>query len=499
MSILTDDSIMFNTDSYKNCHWSVYHPATTQVISYMESRGGRFSELLTGGIEPFVLEHLAGQQVQNIDQIDEAREFYKEHFIGHDYFPYEGWKYILNEHGGYLPLEIKAAPEGLVIPTKNIMMLLYNTDLKFERYNRNAYWLTNFVETCLLNTWHPITVGTLSREVKKILIKHLLNTSDMPIEDLLTFVIPYMLHDFGARGATGPESAARAGAVHLYNFLGTDTVKAMRYLLKAFDCKDQFPGYSVFATEHSVATSEGPSGEGNVLDRILQVVQSGIASTVGDSYDIMHYVQLLADRIEIISTRKDGPLGTPGRTVLRPDSGDPIITNLNIIEALGEKFGYDTNRKGYKVLPNYIRIIQGDGVNIDMIDEFLSFMATKGWAAENWVFGMGGALHQKDVDRDVQNFAIKCCAQIRDGEVVEIEKNPIVFNADGTRTQSFKKSKKGLMKLVKDAEGIKTVGLDEPGDDLLETIFLNGKMTKKSNLAEIRQRARVEIPIEVEA
>ena len=41
--------------------------------------------------------------------------------LGQGIFNYDGWSYILEQHGGKLPLRIRAVPEGSVVPFRNGM------------------------------------------------------------------------------------------------------------------------------------------------------------------------------------------------------------------------------------------------------------------------------------------------------------------------------------------------------------------------------------------
>merc|ERR1719182_466616 len=139
------------------------------------------------------------------------------------HFNREGWEYILKEHGGKLPIIIKAVPEGTTVPNKNVLMTVVNTDPK-------CYWLTNYLETLLVQVWYPITVATQSREQKKIIAKYL-KAQGSGIEGL-----GFKLHDFGFRGVSSTESAAIGGCAYLVNFLGTDTMAALMCAKKYYNC-----------------------------------------------------------------------------------------------------------------------------------------------------------------------------------------------------------------------------------------------------------------------
>jgi nicotinamide phosphoribosyltransferase len=166
-----------------------------------------------------------------------------------------------------------------------------------------------------------------------------------------------------------------------------------------------------------------------------------------------------------------------------------------IFNSLFENFGYRTNSKGYKVLPPQIRVIQGDGVNINSIKEIYDFLIKEKISAENIVFGMGGKLLQADIDRDTQNFATKACYAIIDGEERNVVKSPTEIDENFNQVKSFKKSKRGIPKLVRTEGGYKTVtsveeDFDKYQDELVE-VFNNGVITKEWTFEEIRERAKV--------
>ena len=156
------ESILFLTDSYKITHWKQYPPGTEKVYSYFESRGGKFDSTVFFGLQYLLKEYLEGQRLCQAD-IEEAQEFWKAHF-GQDLLNLEGWQYILDEHGGRLPVSIKAVPEGTVAPVRNVLMTVENTDPRVP-------WLTNILETLLVQAWYPMTVATLSREMKKLILR----------------------------------------------------------------------------------------------------------------------------------------------------------------------------------------------------------------------------------------------------------------------------------------------------------------------------------------
>ena len=195
------------TDSYKVSHWRQYPPDTKAIYSYFESRTGSVHpETTFFGLQYFLREYLEGQVV-TAEKIDYAENLIGLHFGDKKMFNRAGWEHILKRHDGHLPLFIRAAPEGTIVDAGNVLMTVENTDPK-------AYWLTNYVETLLVQTWYPSTVATQSRAMKQILLGYLNETGDPS-------TIDFKLHDFGFRGVTCPEQAALGGAAHLLNFKGT--------------------------------------------------------------------------------------------------------------------------------------------------------------------------------------------------------------------------------------------------------------------------------------
>lgn len=452
---MTRNNIMLLTDSYKISHYKQYPPQTTGIYSYFESRGGMFADVTFFGLQYLLKNYLEGTIV-TAEKIDEAEKIYSKHFGDPALFYRQGWEYILQKHNGKLPVRIKAAPEGSVIPTHNVMMTVENTDPE-------CYWLTNFLETLLVQVWYGCTVATQSREIKKLVHTYLQQTGDPA-------GIDFKLHDFGFRGVSSVESAGIGGAAHLINFKGSDTIAALSFIQDFYNTGDVY-GFSIPAAEHSTITSWGRANEAQAYANMLTQYNKGLVAVVSDSYDIYNACENLwgGDLKDMILTRE-------GTLVVRPDSGEPKDVVLKVISILGDKLGYTTNAKGYKVLDPHIRVIQGDGVNYHSIGEILDNLKAHGWSADNVAFGMGGALLQK-LDRDTQKFAFKCSCATVAGTDRDVFKDPV--------TDSGKRSKRGRLKLVKENGGYKTVALADAGTDLLETVFENGTVTKQYSFDEV--------------
>ena len=456
------DNILLLTDSYKVSHWKQYPAKTTTVYSYFESRGGKYDEVVFFGLQYYVKKYLVGEQVTKA-KIDEAERFYGEHFPPGFEFNRAGWEHILENHGGRLPLRIKAAPEGTVVGAKNVLMTVENTDPA-------CFWLTNFVETLLVQVWYPMTVATHSREQKKVVAKYLDVTGDVA-------GLGFKLHDFGFRGVSSVETAGVGSCAHLVNFLGTDTVAGL-VVAKDYYGAESAAGFSIPASEHSTITSWGESQEVDAMRNMLEVYPAGLVACVSDSYDIFKACG------DLWGTQlKDAVLARDGCLVVRPDSGDPPSTAMRVLAILGDKFGKEKNDKGYWVLDSHVRVIWGDGIDYEMICAVLSTLADAGWSADNIGFGSGGGLLQK-LNRDTQKCAFKCSSIVVDGEARDVFKDPV--------TDKGKASKKGRLALV-DVDGTLTTKTQcAPGPvegDVLVTVFEDGALLVDDTLETVRERA----------
>lgn len=453
-----DDNLLLLTDSYKVSHYRQYPPGTEGVYSYFESRGGRFDEIVFFGLHYVLARYLAGAVVTR-EKIEQAGEFCGRHFGDPTLFNRGGWQHVLDAHGGKLPVEIRAVPEGTPVPTRCPMMTVENTDPA-------CFWLTNTIETLLVQVWYGSTVATLSREMKRLLLRYLRENGDPELVDS-------KLHDFGFRGVSSVESAAIGGAAHLVSFGGSDTLVACRLAEQYYGA--DMPGVSIPAAEHSTITSWGREGEERAYANMLERFPAGLVSVVSDSWDVLQACRhLWGDAL------RERVLERAGTLVVRPDSGDPAPTLLRVLETLGEAFGCERNAKGYRLLPPQVRVIQGDGIDYDEAGRILATLAENGWSADNVAFGMGGGLLQK-LDRDTQQFAFKCSHVVVEGRPRDVFKDPV--------TDPGKRSQRGRLKLVRTPEGLRSARREEPGADLLEPVFRDGEILAAPRFDEVRARA----------
>ena len=450
-------NLILNTDSYKASHYLQYPPNAQFVSGYVESRGGIFKDSLFFGLQ-YVLKNQLSKPI-TMEDVEEAKDIFTNHG---EPFNEIGWTRIVEEFGGYLPLEIQAVPEGTVMPVKNVLMQVKNTVPGF-------HWLTTYVEPMLMQLWYPITVATNSMECRKVISKYLEQTGD-------PFGIGFKLHDFGLRGVSSMESAMIGGMAHLVNFMGTDTVPALSGARRFYN--ENMAGFSIPAAEHSTVCAWGTEREVDAYRNMLtQFAKPGsLVAVVSDSYDIYNAVESIWGGV-----LKQEVIDSGATLVIRPDSGDPQTVVCRLLEIAGDKFGYNTNSKGYKVLNNCVRLIQGDGVNRAEISTILGKMAALGWSADNIAFGMGGGLLQQ-VNRDTKKFAMKASAISYNKDCsnwISFKKDPI--------TDPGKRSKAGRLALNDKFETVQEEELI--GENQLKTVWKDGEMLVDDSLEDIRNRA----------
>ncbi|MFC5046582.1 nicotinate phosphoribosyltransferase [Aquimarina hainanensis] len=474
------------TDGYKLGHKDQYPEKTTLVYSNWTPRKSRIEGVDTVvffGLQYFIKEYLLKQfdtYFFNQDKGKVVGEYkkYIDHYLGID----ADVSHIASLHDlGYLPIEIKAVPEGTEVPIRVPMFTLVNTDPSF-------FWLTNYLETLLSGIiWQPCTSATIAKQYRKILIKYAQETD----KDQIGFV-DWQGHDFSMRGMSGSESAIISGMGHALSFSGSDTVpvaKAFETYYNADVTKELVIG-SVNATEHSVMCAGSKDDEIGTFQRLLKTYPTGILSVVSDTWDLW---KVLTEYLPVL---KEQILNREGKLVIRPDSGDPVdiicgcehdnpVIAKGVIELLWDEFGGSINEQGYKVLHPKVGAIYGDSITIERATQICKRLKRKGFASTNVVLGIGSFTYQYNT-RDTFGFAMKATYVEIDGAGREIFKDPVTD--DGT-----KKSAKGLIHLYEENGRIKLkdqCSKEEEGKGMLETVFKNGKLTREYSLEEIRERVQ---------
>jgi nicotinamide phosphoribosyltransferase len=461
------DNPITTTDSYKASHWLQYPSDVTSMYSYFESRGGRYRETVFFGLQYFLLHYLTRPITKA--HVEEAERF----FVAHgEPFNRAGWDYLVERYGGRFPVRIRAVPEGTVVPTSNVLF-----DIELTAPDPRVFWVVSWLETLLVQVWYPTTVASLSFYCKRQIMDALVQTADDPLAE-----VNFKLHDFGARGGSSQETIRIGGAAHLVNFQGSDTVEGVRCANHYYDCP--MAAFSIPAAEHSTITMWGREREEDayanfvqnyLVDRKVQEGTPKIAACVSDSYDVYNAIENLwcGPRLLPLVAQSGGKL------VIRPDSGDPATVDVKCLQILDRKVGTRRNTKGYKVLPAYFGLIQGDGINDESIAEILHAVVVRGYSASNLGFGMGGGLLQQ-VNRDTLKFAFKCAAALRGSEWVDVSKDPA--------TDAGKRSKKGHQALVHENGAFTTVRGPRK-DDTLVLVFEDGRVVRTYSLDEVRKNA----------
>ncbi len=470
-----------DTDSYKFSHPEQYPKGTDRLMSHIFSRGGDYDEVQWFGLQLVIKEHLLQKLTHK--QVDNVIEFQREHMFGLELDKLEiALRAVVDDYNGYMPLKIRAIPEGTVLPTKNVLATVESA-VADER----IIALTTYMETMIMRVWAPTTVATTSYHIKKIIYDGLLKSADDADAE-----IGFKLHDFGSRGVSSFESAAFNGAAHLVNFLGSDTTAGVMAANIAYH--EKMTGFSIFATEHSTTTAFGRDGEEKFLEQVFKKMNKpgAMFATVIDSYDPLHFVEHIAPKF------KKRLQATGATWILRPDSGDPVETPIEIVRRLSRIFGFTYNGKGYKVLEN-VRVIQGDGIDINDVRAIIDGLLAENFSISNIAFGMGGGLLQKN-NRDTLKFAMKACARHADGQWIDVYKDPIIYDAKTWEpvSSSFKKSMAGRLELMRKGNDFKTVRIEEVAEleaqgytAMLETVYDNGVLVRDMTFAEVRENAKL--------
>lgn len=456
-------NLILTADGYKFSHPAQYPPETAYARSYFEARTAKVSpDTLFFGLQYYLKQYLTDRiTAAQVDEAEESALRWGAPFYRHP------WDVIVNEYGGRLPLLIRAVPEGTIVPVSNVLFTVENTV-------PGLHWLPSFFETLLEKVWYPITVASVALQYTRSFERAREISSDLPRESSF-----FKLTDFGLRGVSSAESGGIGGAALFAS--GQNFSDNSAGLILAEDYYNtRLANATIPAMEHATVTSWTESGEGkafsNMLDEFLH--EGSYVAMVMDSYDLFRAVEAVADR-EGERIKNSG-----GTVVFRPDSGEPTEILPQLLRLLAKKFGAEENSKGFKVLPPYVRIIQGDGIKIDKIDSIITSIIGAGFSIDNILFGSGGGLLQ-DYSRDTYGFAYKT--------------SQIVFNNGGRRdvfkhpkTAEWKTSKKGDLDLVTDGKKFQTIdrGLfaHEQWTSALVPVFKDGELLVDYSLDEIRER-----------
>lgn len=472
-------------DYYKVGHPAQYPKNTRVVYSNLTPRKSRLAGvdgMVFFGLQYFIKEYLISYFKINFFDLpkEEVMRQYKRRLrtsLGGD-LPF--YDHIEKLHDlQYLPVDIKALPEGVRVNMRVPVLTITNT---IDEH----YWLPNFLETILsCVVWQPSTSATIAHEYRKVLNKYAKLTG-MPME-----FVQWQGHDFSFRGMSSFESAITSGMGHLLSFTGTDTIPAIDGLEQYYNANadTELIGGSVNATEHSVMCAGSKDGEFETFKRLItEVYPTGIVSVVSDTWDLWFVLT------SILPMLKNEILARDGKLVIRPDSGDPVLIicgnpdgkteseRKGVVELLWDAFGGTITSTGHKLLDSHVGAIYGDSITIARATEICERLMAKGFASQV-VFGIGSYTYQYNT-RDTFGTAMKATYVEIGDEAREIWKDPITD--DGT-----KKSATGLLRVDK-VDGVyvlrdKVTKEEEAGGEL-KSVFRDGKLLVDHKLSEIRAR-----------
>ncbi len=490
-------------DQYKQLHYLMSPPGTTKVYSNLTPRKSRIdgvNHAVVFGIQYWLKEYLLTQWNEQFfaEPWSKVQSRYKriaDATLGPGLVTFDHIKQL--HELGYMPLKVKALPEGSLCPIRVPLLTITNTQ-------DHAHWLPNFLETILSCTlWQPITSATIAREYLKLFRDAALETTGDAA------FAAWQAHDFSHRGLSSLESACLSGAAHhAVGLTGSDTIPAIEFLETYYgaNVEKELIGASVPATEHSIMALGGMEDEIGTFTRLMDLFPKGVLSIVSDTWSLprvtTHILPLLKDRI----------MARDGKVVIRPDSfwTDPVdcicgfdgyhpqMDKLNeaerlsirkgVVETLYDLFGGTVNDRGYKVLAPCCGTIYGDSILIDRVKRINARLKAKGFASTNWLAGCGSFGYQYQT-RDSLGLAVKATYGVVDGQPREIWKDPITD--DG-----MKRSAKGLLQVTKGPAGYVLKDCATPAEEEaseLQTVFLDGKLTRETTLAEIRARVGADL------
>jgi nicotinamide phosphoribosyltransferase len=505
---------LFYTDGYKTAHKKMLAKDTTRLYGTWIPRSVKYAPKGVTKIVSFgqqlVVRWLHDEFQENFFNLPEqvAVEFGKDMsmYLGMDY---DASHFVALHRLGYLPIRVKALPEGIETNPNVPHMTFINTVDGFA-------WLTLYLETIISSlAWKPSTSATIALQYKRNVVKWVMKT-----DPANAFLIPFLCHDFSARGLS-PWDMLSSGLGHASSFLGSDTIICIpgsRYYYN--EPEDQVAIYSVNASEHSVSTTKiFTVGEQQMIADWLVDFPKGILSIVSDTFDLWKLIT------EYLPANKEAIMARDGKLVIRPDSGDPVdiicgtqifedadhyndyelsresilsSEEKGVIELLWDIFGGTINEQGYKVLDPHIGAIYGDSITLDRQIQIYERLAAKGFASTNIVLGVGSFTYQMNT-RDTLGFAAKGAWF----EVLELD--PIANTPDENGVLGFKKvgydiykdpitddgtkkSLKGLICVTEDHEVLTQCTWEQEAQGILQTIYEEGRFDNETSLTKVRNK-----------
>ena len=319
--------VLAQADAYKLSHHGFLDEKTEHIYSNLTARAAKYlpvpkdtydNKVVLFGLQYFIKNYLIEEWNRTFFQRPKAEVISKfkrrcDTFLGPDALSMAHFEELHDL--GYLPISIKALPEGARVNLRVPLFTIVNTHPRFA-------WLTNYLETVLsCDIWKPITTATIAFELRRMLHKFAMETVGNANG------VQFQCHGFEFRGMSGRQDAAVSGSGHLLSFWGTDTLPCVDFLEEYYgaNAENELIAASVPASEHSV-TSLGTAliGELEFFRKALtKDYPTGIVSLVSDTYDFFQVITTFATALkEDILNRKVNALGL-AKCVFRPDSGHP--------------------------------------------------------------------------------------------------------------------------------------------------------------------------------
>ena len=478
---------MLLIDFYKAVHAEMLPKNITKSVSYFTprmSRVKRWDKVVMFGLQGFIKTYLIDYFNNEFfnKPFDEVMGEYRrimDATLGKNAYKIE--KVEALHRLGYLPIQIVSLPEGTVVPMHVPMFGITNTHPDFA-------WLPQSLESLIsAEMWHPMLAATVGATYREIVNEYYDKTCDDNVPRARA------LGAFDFRGEECLESAVKAGAGWCLSFLNTATVPTIPYLEEVYncDCTKEPVAFGSPSTEHSVMCSNYAvdGDEITLLRRLLTEIYPNTSfSAVLDSYDYWNIID------NVLPQLRDEIMNHNGCMLMRGDSGDCVEVVTKTVFKLWEHFGGTINSKGYKVLDPHVKAIYGDSITVQRCEEIYKILEENGFACSNVALGVGSFSFQcieedgilKPFTRDTFSSCIKATYCEIAGKPTPIFKNP----KDG----GFKKSQKGCCVVHEINEAGDLVFEDEKtwkeavNDkyNLLDTIFVDGKITKEFTLTEVR-------------
>lgn len=435
---LIQENFILKADAYKAGHYRQLKKSTKKSYSVIVPRKpSKYSNVIVATGQSMVASYFASVRITD-EMINEAELEITEQ--GYE-FNRAGWEYIAHKLNGKLPLAVYGVEEGRIVKPQTPILGIVNTD-------EYSGWLPPYVETIAQDIiWVMSSVSSLSLAIKNT-FKEYIHMTGADINQLNT-----RCHFFGDRGGSSPESAVLTAMAHAVIFDGSDCLQTNRYIKRLYNTSKSYTS-SIEATEHSVSCDNSDAINKDdygaavmaveLLEHTVERSKLGIgipmASAVIDTYDSRRFVKDYVGGPEL----RDRVINSGGTFVFRPDSGDITIEPGLVGKDIETAFGVSLNSKGYKVLPNYAAVLQGDGIKWNTFKDVIKGWVDAGFSIDNFAIGMGAGL-SNGTARDDFSFSMKSIASFDGHQWKRLLKEP--------KTDLGKKSLSGLVRCRENKHG----------------------------------------------